>query len=227
MPESTLKYDPPTTEGEAVACLFRGIKNIEDPDGNWNGDDTVHLLRDWFTSLGINPSGPANQIDTTQLKITPPEADPGTVTDLLAALPGFTTERRLAGDEGHFYATYDEPGFDDRAEEEQGTIVVFPFASKARLRTAVTALRRAGYTATAHTLHTRGYAVHVHADVVCAPVPVPAVLPADVRASIATVVSQGWDDEQGDYEQRDTCDREGHLFVHMKLISDYLDFCFA
>ena len=52
-----LKFDPTTTEGAAIVRLFNAIKTeIEEGDGNWNGDDVVGKLDGWFVKLGIDTS---------------------------------------------------------------------------------------------------------------------------------------------------------------------------
>ncbi|MER5615971.1 hypothetical protein [Streptomyces sp. NPDC002215] len=169
MPENDLKIDPTTAEGEAIARLFRDCKNIEDGDGGWNGGDIVGLLCRWFTDLGINPDGPIYQADAIQPQVSSPDANPDTIANLLAALPDFTLQSIPVGDEGFFYAHYDEPSFDDdHASEDEATLVIFPYASDARVRVALAALRRAGYTATAYEADPRGRTIHVHAAVVYA-----------------------------------------------------------
>jgi hypothetical protein len=166
VPENNLKYDPTTAEGEAIASLFRGCKNIESSDGNWNGGDIVQWLCQWFTDLGINPDGPIYQADAIQPQVSSPGADPDTIAELLSALPDFTLQSIPVGDAGFFYANYDEPSFDDdHASEDAATIVVFPYASDMRVRAALAALRRAGYTATAYDVDPRGRTIHVHAAV--------------------------------------------------------------
>ncbi|MCX4681651.1 hypothetical protein OG413_41355 [Streptomyces sp. NBC_01433] len=169
MPENNLKYDPTTTEGEAIASLFRGCKNIEDSDGSWNGGDIVEWLSNWFADLGIDPDGPSYQVDAIQPQVCSPGADPDTIAEILSALPDFTLQSLPVGDEGFFYANYDEPSFyDDPIGEDSATTVVFPYASDVRVRAALAVLRRAGYIAAPSDVDPRGWTIHVQASVVYA-----------------------------------------------------------
>lgn len=47
----------------AILALFIELKGVESADGSWSGADTVALVCDWFTRLGIDPTGPADQLD--------------------------------------------------------------------------------------------------------------------------------------------------------------------
>ncbi|MEU3877837.1 hypothetical protein [Streptomyces sp. NPDC029704] len=142
MPDSTLKYDPTTPEGQAISRLFREVKSIEDGDGGWNGGDTVGLLCDFFIRLGIDVNRGDYQVDAVPPQAVSPEAAPDTVAELLAASEGFTTSGYPTGNEGFFYAESGDDGFTDF------TLLTFPTASAARIRTAMSVLRAAGYTAT-------------------------------------------------------------------------------
>jgi rhodanese-related sulfurtransferase len=158
-----LNYDPTTAEGEAIGRLFRGCKNIERNNGGWNGGDIVQWLCEWFTSLGINPDGSVHQVDAIPPQKISPEADPDTVAEFLAAHDAFTTSGFPTGHEGFFYAEEASDTDDD------STVLTFPTASPARLRTAIALLRRAGYTATEQALSIPGRwarTVRVHTDVV-------------------------------------------------------------
>ncbi|MGW3392148.1 hypothetical protein [Streptomyces cinereoruber] len=142
MPHSTLKYDPTTFEGQAISRLFREVKSIEDSDGGWNGADTVDLLCDFFIRLGIDIKRGDYQVDAVPPQAISPEAAPDTVAELLASHEGFTTSGYPTGNEGFFYAEAGDDGFTDY------TLLTFPTASAARVRTAMSVLRAAGYTAT-------------------------------------------------------------------------------
>ncbi|MCX4826345.1 hypothetical protein OG883_42655 [Streptomyces sp. NBC_01142] len=142
MPNTTLKYDPTTPEGQAISRLFRECKSIEDGDGGWNGGDTVDLVCDFFIRLGIDINRGDYQVDAVLPQAVSPEADPDTVAELLAAHQEFTTNGYPTGNQGFFYA---EPDSDRVADF---TLLTFPTASAARVRTAMSVLRAAGYTAT-------------------------------------------------------------------------------
>ncbi|MEU7031630.1 hypothetical protein AB0A60_33650 [Streptomyces sp. NPDC046275] len=142
MPDRTLKYDPTTPEGQAISRLFREVKSIEDSDGGWNGGDTVDLLCDFFIRLGIDINRGDYQVDVVPPQAVSPEAAPDTVAELLAAHEGFTTSGYPTGNEGFFYAESGDDGYTDF------TLLTFPTASAARIRTAMSVLRAAGYTAT-------------------------------------------------------------------------------
>lgn len=146
MPNSTLKYDPTTPEGQAISRLFREVKSIEDSDGGWNGGDTVDLLCDFFIRLGIDINRGDYQVDSVPPQAVSPEADPDIVAELLAAHAEFTTSGYPTGNEGFFYAESGDDGFPDV------TLLTFPTASAARVRTAMSVLRAAGYTATEQAL---------------------------------------------------------------------------
>ncbi|MER5372751.1 hypothetical protein [Streptomyces sp. NPDC002553] len=142
MPDSTLKYDPTTPEGQAISRLFREVKSIEDGDGGWNGGDTVDLVGDFFIRLGIDINRGDYQVDAVPPQAVSPEAAPDTVAELLAAHEEFTTSGYPTGNEGFFYAESGDDGFTDF------TLLTFPTASAARVRRAMSVLRAAGYTAT-------------------------------------------------------------------------------
>ncbi|MFH0245954.1 hypothetical protein ACGRHY_26865 [Streptomyces sp. HK10] len=142
MPNSTLKYDPTTPEGQAISRLFREVKSIEDGDGGWNGGDTVDLVGDFFIRLGIDINRGDYQVDAVPPQAVSPEAAPDTVAELLAAHEEFTTSGYPTGNEGFFYAESGDDGFTDF------TLLTFPTASAARVRRAMSVLRAAGYTAT-------------------------------------------------------------------------------
>ncbi|MFI6278007.1 hypothetical protein [Streptomyces sp. NPDC050988] len=145
VPTSSLKFDPTTTEGQAISRLFRECKSIEDGDGGWNGGDTVELVCDFFIRLGIDINRGDYQVDAVPPQAVSPEADPDTVSELLSAYKEFTTNGYPTGNEGFFYA---EPDSDRFAEF---TLLTFPNASAARVRTAMSVLRAAGYTAAEQT----------------------------------------------------------------------------
>ncbi|MFF7117419.1 hypothetical protein ACFY91_34625 [Streptomyces albogriseolus] len=142
VPDSSLKYDPTTPEGQAISRLFREIKSIEDDDGRWNGGDTVDLLCSFFIRLGIDINRGDYQVDAVPPQAVSPEAEPDTVTELLTAYEGFTTNGFPTGNEGFFYAESGDDGCTDF------TLLTFPTASAARVRKAMSVLRAAGYTAT-------------------------------------------------------------------------------
>ncbi|WP_331732082.1 hypothetical protein OG613_47410 (plasmid) [Streptomyces sp. NBC_00015] len=145
MPNTTLNYDPTTPEGQYIGDLFRGIKGIEDGDGGWNGGDTVNVLQSFFLRLGIDVTAGTYQVDPIPPQAVSPEAEPDTVAELLSAHDDFTTDGDPTGNEGFFSA---EPDITDC------TLLTFPTASAARIRTALTVLRAAGYTATEPALTT-------------------------------------------------------------------------
>ncbi|MFF7953676.1 hypothetical protein [Streptomyces griseorubiginosus] len=142
MPDSTLKYDPTTPEGQAISRLFREVKSIEDSDGGWNGGDTVDLVGNFFMRLGIDINRGDYQVDAVPPQAVSPDAAPDTVAELLAAHEEFTTGGYPTGNEGFFYAESGEDGFTDF------TLLTFPTASAARVRRAMSVLRATGYTAT-------------------------------------------------------------------------------
>jgi hypothetical protein len=142
VPNSTLKYDPTTPEGQAISRLFRAVKSIEDSDGGWNGGDTVELVGDFFTRLGIDINRGAYQVDAVPPQAVSPEATPDAVAELLSAHREFTTSGYPTGNEGFFYAESGDDGLTDF------TLLTFPTASAARVRRAMSVLRVAGYTAT-------------------------------------------------------------------------------
>lgn len=159
MPNSSLKYDPTTPEGEAIGNLFRACKSIEDADGGWNGGDTVDLVCNFFTRLGIDIKRDIYQVDAIPPLAISTEAAPDGVAKILATRDDFTTNGYPTGNEGFFYAK----SVNDRTTDF--TLLTFPTASGARVRTALAVLRAAGYTATEQAptaLDTRARTIHVH-----------------------------------------------------------------
>lgn len=55
-----LHVDQPAVR--AILALFIELKDVESADGSWSGADTVAIVCDWFTRLGIDPTGPADQL---------------------------------------------------------------------------------------------------------------------------------------------------------------------
>ncbi|GAA2782956.1 hypothetical protein [Saccharopolyspora taberi] len=53
--------DPDSTEGAKIINLFRQLKAIEEPDGNWPGADVVDELNVWLTSIGLHPDDDPDQ----------------------------------------------------------------------------------------------------------------------------------------------------------------------
>ncbi|WP_331725985.1 hypothetical protein [Streptomyces sp. NBC_00470] len=155
MPDSTPQYDPTTPEGQAISRLFRQVKNIEDRDGDWNGGDTVDLVGDFFIGLGLDINRGDYQVDTVPPLAISPEADPDSVAELLAAHEEFTTSGYPTGNKGFFYAEASDDGFCDF------TLLTFPHACAARVRTAIRTLRAAGYTATGHPSASPDTAAHM------------------------------------------------------------------
>ncbi|MFJ5952629.1 hypothetical protein [Streptomyces noursei] len=78
VPNSTLKYDPTTPEGQAISRLFRDVKGSEDSDGGWNGGDIVDLVGDFFIRLGIDIDCGDYQVDDVPPQAVSPEAEPYT-----------------------------------------------------------------------------------------------------------------------------------------------------
>ncbi|MGX1886302.1 hypothetical protein [Streptomyces sp. NPDC055287] len=56
-----LNYNPATCAGQHISELFRTLKECLGED--WAGADVVQILNEWFVALGINPEGPAHQVD--------------------------------------------------------------------------------------------------------------------------------------------------------------------
>ncbi|MCZ1012052.1 hypothetical protein [Streptomyces lydicus] len=163
MPASNLNYDRTSTAGKAIARLFRSLHGL---GADWPGADVTQIVSSWLAELRIDPDGPAWQADAILPDVVSPSVDPCTITELLDKEPDFTRRSGHAR-QGGFYATYDEPSFfDDQDDGDELVIVVFPYGTVTHLRTAVAVLRRAGYTATAHDVDPRGYAIHVRSGIV-------------------------------------------------------------
>ncbi|MEU5242226.1 hypothetical protein ACH4UR_37240 [Streptomyces lydicus] len=155
MSNSKLKYDPTSPEGRAIGCLFRRLHQL--------GDDWVD---EWFSELGVDVDGPAWQVNAIQPEAVSPANDPRIISELLDKEPGFTRQNRRLDLTGYFYATYDEPSFFDEHNDDETVVVVFPYATAARLRAAVSVLRQAGYTTTAYDSDQGGYNVRVNSGTV-------------------------------------------------------------
>lgn len=56
-----LDVDQPAVR--AIVALFVELKAGEDPDGGWNGADTVDVLTCWLERIGIDPTSSLDRID--------------------------------------------------------------------------------------------------------------------------------------------------------------------